>query len=213
MVTSAEWLPRPRRRRRRNARGAAAADLSRTEIDYGGRLPTPAVFRTWLAAAASATAAWSCTQVDFVLTTRPAPGARRALDARRRSALDPTMRGHIEVAAFVEWWPRSKFASAACENGWMKQLNAEALPHEADGGEARQRQVEAKAAAEEAAAEEEAAAAGRRKSVAQQPKRSQATALAAAQRRCLARDEGARRRALRGPPRGGSRNSTPSSSS
>ena len=47
--------------------------------------------------------------------------------AATQKALDPTMRGHIEVAAFVEWWPRSKFASAACENGWMKQLNAEAL--------------------------------------------------------------------------------------
>ena len=93
--------------------------------------------------------------------------------AATRKALDPTMRGHIEVAAFVEWWPRSKFASAACENGWMKQLNAEALRTKLTA-EALQRQVEAKAAAEEAAAEEEAAAAGRRKSLAQQPKRSQA---------------------------------------
>ena len=100
--------------------------------------------------------------------------------AATRKALDPTMRGHIEVAAFVEWWPRSKFASAACENGWMKQLNAEALRTKLTA-EALQRQVEAKAAAEEAAAEEEAAAAGR-KSLAQH-RSARGAALAAAQRR------------------------------
>ena len=38
-------------------------------------------------------------------------------------ALDPNLRGHIEVAAFVEWWPTSRFATPQCENGWMKEIN------------------------------------------------------------------------------------------
>ena len=89
-----------------------------------------------------------------------------------KKALDPNLRGHIEVGAFVEWWPTSRFATPACENGWMKELNAEALRTRLMA-EALHRQVEAQNALE-AKANEEAAAAKRARDLQQtQPKRVQ----------------------------------------
>ncbi|KOO53917.1 hypothetical protein Ctob_012760 [Chrysochromulina tobinii] len=44
-----------------------------------------------------------------------------------KKALDPSLRGHIEVGAFVDWWPSSKFATAQYENAWMRELNLEAM--------------------------------------------------------------------------------------
>ena len=86
--------------------------------------------------------------------------------AATKKALDPNLRGHIEVAAFVEWWPTSKFATPACENTWIKELNAEALRTQLMS-DALHRQVEAQAEAQaRAAAEAEAEEARRCASVA-----------------------------------------------
>jgi hypothetical protein len=41
-----------------------------------------------------------------------------------KKALDPSLRGHIEVGAFVDWWPSSKFATAQYENAWMREPSA-----------------------------------------------------------------------------------------
>ena len=73
--------------------------------------------------------------------------------AATRKALDPNLSGHIQVAAFVDWWPTSKFATPACENNWMKELNAEALRTRLMA-DALHRQAEAQQAAEAAHAAE-----------------------------------------------------------
>ena len=90
-----------------------------------------------------------------------------------KKALDPSLRGHIEVGAFVDWWPSSKFATAQYENGWMRELNIEAMRTQLMS-EVLQRQAEqeqAHAAAQAAAAH---AAAARQQRLASQPKRVQA---------------------------------------
>jgi len=94
-----------------------------------------------------------------------------ALSATKK-ALDPNLRGHIEVGAFVEWWPHTRFATSQYENAWMKELNMEAMRTQLMS-EVLQKQVEqeaAQAAAEAAAAQ---AAKDKQQRLASQPKRIQ----------------------------------------
>ena len=44
-----------------------------------------------------------------------------------KRALDPGLLGHIKVSAFKAWWPNCKYASGACVNTWMRDLNLTAM--------------------------------------------------------------------------------------
>ena len=90
-----------------------------------------------------------------------------------KKALDPNLTGHIEVSAFVEWWPTTRFASAACENAWMRELNTEALRTRLMS-EALHRQLEAQNALEQKAIEEAREQRRQKEHLASQPKRVQA---------------------------------------
>ena len=90
-----------------------------------------------------------------------------------KKALDPSLRGHIEVGAFVDWWPSSKFATAQYENAWMRELNLEAMRTQLMS-EVIQRQVEQEQAQAAAQAAQAQAAAAKQQRLASQPKRVQA---------------------------------------
>ena len=93
--------------------------------------------------------------------------------AATKKALDPNLRGHIDIEAFEEWWHSSKYAAPEYENTWAKKVHIESLRSKL-AAEAMSRYLEAQERERQRQATLAEALYDQQNKLASQPKRGQA---------------------------------------